>query len=245
MDVDLAVLPGDGIGPEVTAQAVKVLQAVGKRFAHSFSFHQAPIGGVAIDACGIPYPESTHETCLKSDSVLFGAIGDPKYDGDPKAEQRPEQGLLQMRKALGLYASVRPTFVFPSLIDRSPLKRARIEEVDFVFVRELTGGIYFGEPCGRSEDGSIAFDTAVYLKKEVERLARIGFELARKRKGKLTLVDKANVLATSRLWRETVQNMESEYRDVSVCCEFVDAVAMRLIQWPSTYDVLITRKSLR
>lgn len=240
MDANLAVLAGDGIGPEVTAQAVKVLRAVGARFDHNFSFHQAPIGGVAINACGNPYPEPTHEICLKSDAVLFGAVGDPKYDGDPRAELRPEQGLLQMRKALGLYANVRPTFVFPSLIDRSPLQRARIEKADFIFVRELTGGIYFGEPRGRSENGSTAFDTAVYSKGEVERLARVGFELALKRRRKLTVVDKANVLATSRLWRETVQNMESEYPAVSVCYEFVDAVAMRLIQWPATYDVLIT-----
>lgn len=238
--MNIALLPGDGIGPEVVDQAVKVVNAVAKKFGHTITFEKALTGAAAIDAVGLPYPDETHEVCLRSDAVLFGAIGDPKYDNDPSAKVRPEQGLLLMRKKLGLFANVRPTFTFPSLIDKSPLKRDRIEGTDLVFLRELTGGIYFGEPRGRSEQGDRAFDTCVYNVFEIERLARMGFEFARKRRKLLTCVDKANVLATSRLWRETVQRLAPEYPDVKVEYEFVDAVAMRLIQWPKSYDVLIT-----
>ncbi|MCC5938293.1 MAG: 3-isopropylmalate dehydrogenase [Lunatimonas sp.] len=240
MEMNIALLPGDGIGPEVVDQAVKVVNAVAKKFGHKITFEKALTGAAAIDAVGLPYPDETHEVCLRSDAVLFGAIGDPKYDNDPSAKVRPEQGLLLMRKKLGLFANVRPTFTFPSLIDKSPLKRDRIEGTDLVFLRELTGGIYFGEPRGRSEQGDRAFDTCVYNVFEIERLARMGFEFARKRRKLLTCVDKANVLATSRLWRETVQRLAPEYPDVKVEYEFVDAVAMRLIQWPKSYDVLIT-----
>lgn len=240
MEMNIALLPGDGIGPEVVDQAVKVVNAVAKKFGHTVTFEKALTGAAAIDAVGVPYPDETHEVCLRSDAVLFGAIGDPKYDNDPSAKVRPEQGLLLMRKKLGLFANVRPTFTFPSLIDKSPLKRDRIEGTDLVFLRELTGGIYFGEPRGRSEQGDRAFDTCVYNVFEIERLARMGFEFARKRRKLLTCVDKANVLATSRLWRETVQRLAPEYPDVKVEYEFVDAVAMRLIQWPKSYDVLIT-----
>jgi 3-isopropylmalate dehydrogenase len=240
MEMNIALLPGDGIGPEVIDQAVKVVNAVAKKFGHTITFEKALTGAAAIDAVGLPYPDETHEVCLRSDAVLFGAIGDPKYDNDPSAKVRPEQGLLLMRKKLGLFANVRPTFTFPSLIDKSPLKRDRIEGTDLVFLRELTGGIYFGEPRGRSEQGDRAFDTCVYNVFEIERLARMGFEFARKRRKLLTCVDKANVLATSRLWRETVQRLAPEYPDVKVEYEFVDAVAMRLIQWPKSYDVLIT-----
>jgi 3-isopropylmalate dehydrogenase len=172
-------------------------------------------------------------------AVLFGAIGHPKYDNDPSAKVRPEQGLLKMRKALGLFANVRPTFVFPSLIDKSPLKRERIEGTDLVILRELTGGIYFGEK-GRKDGGDTAYDNCVYTREEVQRLAKKGFELAISRNKKLCCVDKANVLETSRLWRETVQAMEKDYPEVKVSYEFVDAVAMRLVQWPNSYDVLIT-----
>ncbi|MDH3322949.1 MAG: 3-isopropylmalate dehydrogenase, partial [Flavobacteriaceae bacterium] len=193
----------------------------------------------AIDAVGDPYPDETHQICVKADAVLFGAIGHPKFDNDPSAKVRPEQGLLRMRKALGLFANVRPTFTFPSLIDKSPLKRERIEGTDLVFLRELTGGIYFGEK-GRKDDGETAYDHCVYTRAEVTRLARKGFELAMTRSKKLCCVDKANVLETSRLWRETVQGMEKEYPEVEVSYEFVDAVAMRLVQWPNSYDVLIT-----
>jgi len=240
MEMNIALLPGDGIGPEVVDQAVKVVKAIGEKFGHHISFESALTGAAAIDAVGVPYPDETHEVCLRSDAVLFGAIGDPKYDNDPSAKVRPEQGLLLMRKKLGLFCNVRPTFTFPSLVDKSPLKRERIEGTDLVFLRELTGGIYFGEPRGRSEQGDRAFDTCVYNVYEIERLARMGFEFAQKRRKLLTCVDKANVLATSRLWRETVQRLAPEYPDVKVEYEFVDAVAMRLIQWPKAYDVLIT-----
>jgi len=240
MEMNIALLPGDGIGPEVIAQAVKVVNAVGKKFGHQITFKEAITGAAAIDAVGHPYPEETHQACLDSDAVLFGAIGDPRFDNDPSAKVRPEQGLLEMRKRLGLFSNVRPTFTFPSLLHKSPLKRERIEGTDLVFLRELTGGIYFGEPRGRNEQGTKAFDTCVYSVEEIERLARMGFEFAQKRRKLLTCVDKANVLATSRLWRETVQRLAPEYPDVKVEYEFVDAVAMRLVQWPKAYDVLIT-----
>ncbi len=239
MKLNIALLAGDGIGPEVIDQAVKVCDAVAKKFKHDIKWTPGLTGAVAIDAVGEPYPKETHDICLQADAVLFGAIGHPKYDNDPTAKVRPEQGLLKMRKELGLYANVRPTFTFPSLIDKSPLKRERIEGTDLVFLRELTGGIYFGEK-GRKDNGETAFDNCVYTRAEVIRLAKKGFELAMSRSKKLCCVDKANVLETSRLWRETVQNLEKDYPEVEVSYEFVDAVAMRLVQWPNSYDVLIT-----
>ena len=239
MNLKIALLAGDGIGPEVIDQAVKVSDAVARKYGHEITWMPALTGAAAIDDCGEPYPASTHEVCLQADAVLFGAIGHPKYDNDPSAKVRPEQGLLQMRKQLGLFANVRPTFTFPSLIDKSPLKRERIEGTDLVFLRELTGGIYFGDK-GRTDGGNTAFDHCVYTREEVQRLAKKGFELAMQRSKKLCCVDKANVLETSRLWRETVQAMEKDYPEVTVSYEFVDAVAMRLVQWPNSYDVLIT-----
>jgi 3-isopropylmalate dehydrogenase len=239
MKLTIALLAGDGIGPEVISQAVKVCDAIAVKFKHEIAWKPALTGAAAIDAVGDPYPDETHEICLNADAVLFGAIGDPKYDNDPSAKVRPEQGLLKMRKKLGLFANVRPTFTFPSLIDNSPLKRERIEGTDLVFLRELTGGIYFGEK-GRKDGGETAFDTCTYTREEVIRLAKKGFELAMTRTKKLCCVDKANVLETSRLWRETVQAMEKDYPEVTVSYEFVDAVAMRLVQWPNSYDVLIT-----
>ena len=239
MKLNIALLAGDGIGPEVIEQAVKVCDAVAVKFNHEINWTPALTGAAAIDAVGEPYPDATHEICLNADAVLFGAIGHPKYDNDPSAKVRPEQGLLKMRKKLGLFANVRPTFTFPSLIDNSPLKRERIEGTDLVFLRELTGGIYFGEK-GRRDGGETAFDNCVYTRAEVQRLAKKGFELAMTRTKKLCCVDKANVLETSRLWRETVQAMEKDYPEVTVSYEFVDAVAMRLVQWPNSYDVLIT-----
>jgi 3-isopropylmalate dehydrogenase len=239
MKLKIALLAGDGIGPEVIDQAVKVSDAIAKKFNHEITWTPALTGACAIDAVGEPYPDATHEICMASDAVLFGAIGHPKYDNDPTAKVRPEQGLLKMRKALGLFANVRPTFTFPSLLDKSPLKRERIEGTDLVFLRELTGGIYFGEK-GRRDNGETAFDNCVYTRAEVQRLAKKGFELAMTRSKKLCCVDKANVLETSRLWRETVQAMEKDYPEVTVSYEFVDAVAMRLVQWPNSYDVLIT-----
>ncbi len=239
MKLNIALLAGDGIGPEVINQAVKVCDAVATKFNHEINWKPALTGAAAIDAVGEPYPDETHDICVKADAVLFGAIGHPKYDNDPTAKVRPEQGLLKMRKKLGLFANVRPTFTFPSLIDKSPLKRERIEGTDLVFLRELTGGIYFGEK-GRKDGGDTAFDNCVYTKAEVTRLAKKGFELAMTRTKKLCCVDKANVLETSRLWRETVQGMEKDYPEIEVSYEFVDAVAMRLVQWPNSYDVLIT-----
>ena len=239
MKLKIALLAGDGIGPEVIDQAVKISNAVAQKFGHEITWRPALTGAAAIDAVGEPYPDETHEICVTSDAVLFGAIGHPKYDNDPSAKVRPEQGLLKMRKKLGLFANVRPTFTFPSLLDKSPLKRERIEGTDLVFLRELTGGIYFGEK-GRRDDGETAFDNCVYTREEVKRLAKKGFELAMTRSKKLCCVDKANVLETSRLWRETVQAMEKDYPEVTVSYEFVDAVAMRLVQWPNSYDVLIT-----
>lgn len=239
MKLKIALLAGDGIGPEVIDQAVKVADAVSKKFNHEISWHPALTGAAAIDAVGDPYPEETHDICASSDAVLFGAIGHPRFDNDPSAKVRPEQGLLKMRKKLGLFANVRPTFTFPSLIDKSPLKKERIEGTDLVFLRELTGGIYFGKK-GREQNGDVAFDHCVYSRDEVKRLAKKGFEMAMSRGKKLCCVDKANVLETSRLWRETVQSMEKDYPEVEVSYEFVDAVAMRLVQWPNSYDVLIT-----
>ncbi|MEM7382669.1 MAG: 3-isopropylmalate dehydrogenase [Bacteroidota bacterium] len=227
------------MGPEVIDQAVKVCDAVAEKFSHEINWKPALTGAAAIDAVGEPYPDETHEVCISSDAVLFGAIGHPRFDNDPSAKVRPEQGLLKMRQKLGLFANVRPTFTFPSLIDKSPLKRERIEGTDLVFLRELTGGIYFGKR-GREDNGDTAYDTCTYTRDEIKRLAKKGFELAMKRSKKLCCVDKANVLESSRLWRETVQEMEKEYPEVSVSYEFVDAVAMRLVQWPNDYDVLIT-----
>jgi len=239
MKLNIALLAGDGIGPEVIDQAVKVCDAIATKFNHEISWKPALTGAAAIDAVGEPYPDETHEICANADAVLFGAIGHPRFDNDPSAKVRPEQGLLKMRQKLGLFANVRPTFTFPSLIDKSPLKRERIEGTDLIILRELTGGVYFGER-GRKDDGETAFDTMTYERYEIERLAHKGFKMAMKRSKRLCCVDKANVLEASRLWRETVQRMEKEYPEVEVSYEFVDAVAMRLVQWPSSYDVMIT-----
>ncbi len=240
MNYKIAVLAGDGIGPEIIAQAIKVLKAIGKKYNHTFEFREALVGACAIDAVGNPFPDATFEICMNSDAVLFGAIGDPKYDNDPKAKIRPEQGLLAMRKKLGLYANIRPVSTFPSLLHKSPLRRDLVEGADFVVIRELTGGIYFGEPRGRSEDQNTAFDTCVYTKEEVQRITKLGFEYAAKRNKRLTVVDKANVLATSRLWRETVQAMIPDYPEIEVDFMFVDNAAMQIIQWPKKFDVMVT-----
>ena len=239
MKLNIALLAGDGIGPEVIDQAVKVSDAVAEKFNHEINWTPALTGAAAIDAVGEPYPDETHEICANADAVLFGAIGHPRFDNDPSAKVRPEQGLLKMRQKLGLFANVRPTFTFPSLIDKSPLKRERIEGTDLIILRELTGGVYFGER-GRKDGGETAYDTMTYQRFEIQRLAKKGFEMALKRSKKLCCVDKANVLESSRLWRETVQAMEKDYPEVEVSYEFVDAVAMRLVQWPSVYDVMIT-----
>lgn len=240
MKYTIATLPGDGIGPEIVEQAIKVMNAVGKKFGHEFDFKFGITGAAAIDKVGNPYPDETHELCMNSDAVLFGAIGDPKYDNDPKAKVRPEQGLLAMRKKLGLYANIRPVSTFKSLLHKSPLRQDLVEGADFVVVRELTGGIYFGEPRGRTEDGNKAYDTCVYSKEEVQRIAKLAFEYAAKRNKRLTAVDKANVLATSRLWRETIQEMAPSYPDIELDYMFVDNAAMQIIQWPKKFDVMVT-----
>jgi len=239
MDFNIAVLAGDGIGPEIVEQAIKVLKAVGIKYKHNFNFTEALVGATAIDQVGDPFPEPTFQLCMNSDAVLFGAIGDPKYDNDPKAKVRPEQGLLAMRKKLGLYANIRPVTTFPSLIHKSPLRKDLVEGADFVVIRELTGGIYFGDK-GRSEDLNTAFDNCVYTRFEVERILELGFEYAAKRDKRLTVVDKANVLATSRLWRETAQDMTPAHPEIEVDYMFVDNAAMQIIQWPKKFDVMVT-----
>jgi 3-isopropylmalate dehydrogenase len=239
MKIKLAVLPGDGIGPEIIDQAMKVVKAVANKFNHELEFEYALTGACAIDAFGAPYPDSTHDLCMKSDAVLFGAIGDPKYDNNPKATVRPEQGLLLMRKKLGLYANIRPVVTFPSLLHKSPLRRELIEGADFVAIRELTGGIYFGEK-GRLDNGNTAFDTCTYTRAEIERILRLGYEYAMKRNKKLTVVDKANVLESSRLWREVAQEMAPTFPEVTTEYMFVDNAAMQIIQWPKNFDVMVT-----
>ena len=234
----IAVLPGDGIGPEVTEQALNVLKTIEKRFGHSFTYTFADVGAIAIDNHGDPLPETTLDVCKNSDAVLFGAIGHPKYDNDPTAQIRPEQGLLRLRKSLGLFANIRPVTAFPKLLHLSPLREEKVKGVDFVIFRELTGGIYFGEK-GKTENG--AYDHCNYTIPEIERIAHLAFQEARKRRGKLTLVDKANVLETSRLWRKVVTEMHTnEYSDVTFDWMYVDNAAMQLIQWPAHFDVVLT-----
>jgi 3-isopropylmalate dehydrogenase len=233
----IAVLPGDGVGPEVIAEAEKVLHAAGGRFGHSFTLEQALVGGAAMDRTGEPLPEATLALCKSSDAVLFGAVGDPKY-GDPQAKMRPEQALLTLRKALGLFANLRPVWVYPALADASPLRPELVRGVDLIVVRELTGGIYFGEP--RVEGRERAVDTMVYTRAEVERIAHLAFRIARGRRGKVTSVDKANVLACSRLWRRTVEDVAQDYPDVTLEHMLVDAATMHLIKHPRSFDILLT-----
>jgi 3-isopropylmalate dehydrogenase len=240
MKINIAVLPGDGIGPEIIEQGMKAIKAVCKKYGHDLTYKEALVGAIAIDRMGNPYPEETHAICMASDAVFFGAIGDPKYDNDPSAKVRPEQGLLAMRKKLGLYANIRPVTTFPSLIHQSPLRSELIDGADFICIRELTGGMYFGRPQGRSEDGNTAYDTCIYTREEIARIVRLAYVYARKRRKKLTVVDKANVLATSRLWRQVAQEIEKEYPDVETDYMFVDNAAMRLVQWPKSFDVLVT-----
>ena len=240
MNLRIALLSGDGIGPEIISQAVKVVKAIAGKFNHKIRYEKGLVGAIGIDKAGNPFPDETFELCKRSDAVLFGAIGDQKYDLDPKAFIRPEQGLLAMRKKLGLFANIRPVFTFPSLIEKSPLRPEIIDGVDFIVIRELTGGIYFGEPRGRSEDGNVAYDTCIYSREEIERILHLAFKYAKKRSGKLTVVDKANVLASSRLWRETAQEMGKEYPDVDLDFMFVDNAAMQIIQNPKKFDVMVT-----
>lgn len=240
MKLNIAVLPGDGIGPEIVEQAMKAVKAVCEKKGHDLTYEYAITGACAIDEVGEPYPQATHELCMKSDAVLFGAVGDPKFDNNPKATVRPEQGLLKMRKDLGLYANLRPVINFPSLLHKSPLRRDLVEGVEFMCVRELTGGIYFGDK-GRRDGGDTAFDTCVYTRMEVERILKLAYEFATKtERKKLTVVDKANVVETSRLWREVAQEMAPNYPQVETEFMFVDNAAMQLIQRPGNFDVMVT-----
>tara|TARA_R110002073_G_scaffold40547_5_gene115216 strand:+ start:355836 stop:356954 length:1119 start_codon:yes stop_codon:yes gene_type:complete len=239
MKLNIAVLSGDGIGPEVTEQAKKVLKAVAHEFDHTFIFKDALVGAIAIDKTGDPLPEATLKICSETDAVLFGAIGDPKYDNDPSAKVRPEQGLLKLRKSLGLYTNIRPVKAYNELLEKSPLKKEIIEGTDISIYRELTGGIYFGEKK-LSDDGKTASDLCEYSEFEIERITHLAFKAAQKRKKKLTLVDKANVLESSRLWRKVVTKIGKSYKDVALDFLFVDNAAMQLILNPSQFDVILT-----
>jgi len=235
----ILIVPGDGIGQEVTAVGKKVLDKIAEKFGHHFSYDEALIGHVAIEATGQPLPDESLQKMKASDAVLFGAVGHPKYDNDPSAKVRPEQGLLKMRKELGLYANIRPIKLFDELLDASSIKPEILRGADILFFRELTGDIYFGEK-GRKNEGDTAFDVAEYSRFEVERIARKAFEAARTRRRKVCSVDKANVLETSRLWREVVQKVALDYPDVEVEHQFVDATAMLLIKDPRRFDVVVT-----
>jgi len=241
MEFDIAVLPGDGVGPEVIAEALKVLQAVGEKFGHSFHLHDGLIGGVAIDALGTALSDETLEMCKQCDAVLLGAVGGSKWD-DPQAKIHPEDGLLALRKELELFANLRPVKVFPMLVDSTNLKPEVVRGVDLVVVRELTGGLYFGQPKKqwRTPEGRQAVDTLAYSEMEIERILKVGFQLARNRRKKLASVDKANVLQSSRLWRQIAKEVSADYPDVELQHMLIDACAMRLIQRPTDLDVVVT-----
>ena len=240
MNLHIAILPGDGIGPEIMQSAIGVLDAVAQRFGHEFRYTDALVGASAIDAVGNPYPDATHEVCLAADAVLFAAVGALKYDNDPTSPVRPEQGLLAMRKKLGLFANIRPVATFDCLLHKSPLKEELLRGADFVVIRELTGGMYFGE---KYEDSDRAFDTNVYTRPEIERILRVGFDFAAKRKKHLTIVDKANVLASSRLWRRIGKELEPQYPDIAVDYMFVDNASMRVLTEPRFFDVIVTENT--
>lgn len=242
MNLKIAKLPGDGIGPEVVEQGAKVIDAVCRKYGHNVEWTFGLVGACAIDKTGSAFPEETFKTCLEADAVLFGAVGDPRYDNDPTAKVRPEQGLLAMRKQLGLYANLRPVETFPSLIDKSPLKRELVEGADFICIRELTGGMYFGDK-GRLDNGDTAFDTNIYHRYEVERILKLAFEYALKRRKHVTVVDKANVLESSRLWRQIAQEMAPQYPEVETDYMFVDNAAMKLINGPKFFDVIVTENT--
>ena len=244
MAFSILVLPGDGIGPEVIAEGVKVLEAVGRQFGHGFNLTYGDIGGAAIDRSGVPLPPDTLDAARSCDAILFGAVGGPKWD-DPRAKVRPEEGLLALRKALGVFANIRPVKVFPEMADSSVLKPEVLEGVDIVVVRELTGGLYYALPKGRRQTrrGWTGVDTLRYSQQEIEKVLRVGFELARKRNQKLASVDKANVLETSRLWRQVATDIGREYPDVELEHILVDTCAMQLIQRPSRFDVLVAENT--
>lgn len=240
MKLNIAVLAGDGIGPEIMEQGVAVLSAVAGKFGHEVTFNEALCGAHAIDEVGDPFPEDTFNTCQQADAVLFASVGDPKYDNNPTAKVRPEQGLLAMRKKLGLYANIRPVETFDCLVHKSPLKDEPVKGADFICIRELTGGMYFGEKKEGTEE---AYDTNYYTRHEVERILRVAYGYARRRRRHLTVVDKANVLASSRLWRKVAQEMMTEYPDVETDFMYVDNAAMRMIQDPKFFDVMVTENT--
>lgn len=244
MKFDIAVLPGDGVGPEVVAEAVKVLEVVGKRFGHQFNLREGLVGGIAIDASGEALTAATLKMCRKCHAVLLGAVGGPKWD-DPLAKVHPEDGLLALRKELALFANLRPVKVLPMLVNSTTLKPEVIEGVDMVVVRELTGGLYFGKPKKRwqTASGRKAVDSMLYSEQEIERIVRVGFELARQRRKKLVSVDKANVLESSRLWRQVATEVSAKYPDVDLEHMLVDSCAMRLIQKPTYFDVVVTENT--
>ena len=240
MKLKIAVLAGDGIGPEIMRQGVAVMNAVATKFGHEFEYEEAVCGAHAIEMVGDPYPDATHEVCMRADAVLFAAVGDLKYDNDPTAKVRPETGLLAMRKKLGLYANIRPVATFDCLIHKSPLKDELLRGADFVVIRELTGGMYFGE---KYQDNDKAYDTDIYTRPEIERILKVSFEYAQKRKKHLTVVDKANVLASSRLWRQIAKEMEPQYPDVVTDYMFIDNASMRVLTEPRFFDVIVTENT--
>lgn len=240
MDLKIAVLPGDGIGPEISEQGVAVMTAVCEKFGHNVSYDYALCGAAAIDAVGDPFPEDTYQKCMAADAVLFSSVGDPKYDNDPTAKVRPEQGLLAMRKKLGLFANIRPVETFECLIHQSPLREDLVRGADFICIRELTGGMYFGE---KYQDDDKAYDTNAYTRIEIERILKVAYEYALRRRKHLTVVDKANVLASSRLWRQVAKEMAPLYPEVETDYMFVDNAAMRMIQDPRFFDVMVTENT--
>ncbi len=240
MNLKIAVLPGDGIGPEIMTQGVAVMDAIAEKFGHKVEYKEALVGADAIDKVGDPFPEETFQICKDADAVLFAAVGDPKFDNDPTAKVRPEQGLLAMRKKLGLFANIRPVQTFKCLLHKSPLKDELINGADFICIRELTGGMYFGE---KYQDNDKAYDTNYYTRPEIERILKVGYEYARKRNHHLTVVDKANVLASSRLWRQIAKEMAPQYPDVETDYMFVDNASMRMIAEPKFFDVMVTENT--
>ena len=240
MRLNIAILSGDGIGPEIMQQGVAVMDAIARKFGHQFVYEEAVVGATAIDLVGDPYPQATHDVCMRADAVFFAAVGSLKYDNDPTSPVRPEQGLLAMRKKLGLYANVRPVSTFDCLLHKSPLKDELVRGADFVVIRELTGGMYFGE---KYQDNDKAYDTDIYTRPEIERILRVAFDMARQRKKHLTVVDKANVLASSRLWRQIAKEMEPKWPDVRVDYMFIDNASMRVLTEPRFFDVIVTENT--
>lgn len=240
MKLNIAVLAGDGIGPEISKQGVAVMAAVCKKYGHEVNFTEALVGAAAIDAVGDPFPDDTYNICKEADAVLFSSVGDPKFDNNPNATVRPEQGLLAMRKKLGLFANIRPVQTFDCLIHKSPLKDELVRGADFICIRELTGGMYFGE---KKEGDDFAYDTNAYSRAEVERILKVAYAYAERRRKHLTVVDKANVLASSRLWRKVAQEMAPQHPDVTTDFMYVDNASMRMIQEPTFFDVMVTENT--